>query len=626
MLIPEERAVRIKSFSTNAGFLEQARVEFAPGLTCIIGARGTCKSTLVETIRFVFNVGSAERLKKHMEPGGLIEVTLGGGTAKCELEVTAADSMDSVVLERERGDVTRIFHEGVRELANRDLLNQIDIFSQGDLQRVADRDDLRLQLIDRAHWDVISELCERRRVLTGELLRIGEELRVVRAKISSLKQEVQPLEDLRNHLAVTIADAPEIPPELEIQRQLFQKRLTFLESLDQAITLQEQAIAQLQPVREIIDALRVGAGPLSDQQLTGSPSLGDSIRQLIENLANIQALSGTVEGIDLRAQRQLLGSEFDQQNETYYALRREQQHVNDSLKKQQMLQQQIEHLERIQSDLNSKQERESDLHATRQRTRDEIAIIDSQVFDRRIVEIERINTHHGDRVFLALQTGPGSDAYIKTLSTLLNGSRIRNQPEVASDLARTFPPSDLIDIVESGSGQEISQILGRDLGQMNRVVAHLSDHLELYKLEAELPDARLEITFYDGDEPKPVETLSKGQKATALLPLILRPMPYPLLIDQPEDDLDNSFIFHSLVQTVRELKNHRQIIFVTHNANIPVLGEADRVIVMEMDTPTRASVPLQGNVDKCKPEILELLEGGQEAFLEREAWYRDILG
>ena len=46
-------------------------------------------------------------------------------------------------------------------------------------------------------------------------------------------------------------------------------------------------------------------------------------------------------------------------------------------------------------------------------------------------------------------------------------------------------------------------------------------------------------------QPKPVETLSRGQRATALLPIILRPLPYPLLFDQPEDDLDNSFIFKS---------------------------------------------------------------------------------
>ena len=109
---------------------------------------------------------------------------------------------------------------------------------------------------------------------------------------------------------------------------------------------------------------------------------------------------------------------------------------------------------------------------------------------------------------------------------------------------------------------------------MTRVVAQLGDHPDLYDLETELPADRLQVTFFDDGEPKSVETLSKGQRATALLPIILRPLPYPLLFDQPEDDLDNSFVFKSLIATVRRLKSERQLIFVTHNANIPVLGEA----------------------------------------------------
>jgi ATPase subunit of ABC transporter with duplicated ATPase domains len=105
---------------------------------------------------------------------------------------------------------------------------------------------------------------------------------------------------------------------------------------------------------------------------------------------------------------------------------------------------------------------------------------------------------------------------------------------------------------------------------MTRVVAHLGDHPGLYELEAQAFEDRLDITMYDAGISKPVETLSEGQKATALLPLILRSAPYPLLFDQPEDDLDNSFIYKSLIKAVRELKCERQLIFVTHNANIPV--------------------------------------------------------
>jgi hypothetical protein len=79
------------------------------------------------------------------------------------------------------------------------------------------------------------------------------------------------------------------------------------------------------------------------------------------------------------------------------------------------------------------------------------------------------------------------------------------------------------------------------------------------------------------------------------------------------------------VQIVRDLKQQRQLIFVTHNANIPVLGEADAVIVMRMESPVKAAPPLVGSVDEVKEHILTLLEGGKDAFQRRQQQYADLL-
>ena len=151
------------------------------------------------------------------------------------------------------------------------------------------------------------------------------------------------------------------------------------------------------------------------------------------------------------------------------------------------------------------------------------------------------------------------------------------------------------------------------------------DREDLYELESIVFDNTLDITLYDHGTPKPIGELSKGQMATALLPLILRPAQYPLIFDQPEDDLDNSFIYQTLVQKVQQLKTERQLIFVTHNANIPVLGDADSVIVMEMESPTHVGVPAAGSVDEMKSSILSLLEGGSEAFRLRHERYKVLL-
>ena len=94
----------------------------------------------------------------------------------------------------------------------------------------------------------------------------------------------------------------------------------------------------------------------------------------------------------------------------------------------------------------------------------------------------------------------------------------------------------------------------------------------------------------------------------------------PLLIDQPEDNLDNEFVHNIIVESVRNVKNNRQLIFVTHNPNIPVLGEAEQMLVMESDG-TAGHIRKSGTVDDCKENIISILEGGAEAFRKRVERY-----
>jgi hypothetical protein len=77
---------------------------------------------------------------------------------------------------------------------------------------------------------------------------------------------------------------------------------------------------------------------------------------------------------------------------------------------------------------------------------------------------------------------------------------------------------------------------------------------------------------------KNLDELSVGQKATAVLLLLLLESTAPLIIDQPEDDLDNRFIAESIVPAMRQEKRKRQFVFSTHNANIPVLGDSEQIV------------------------------------------------
>ena len=626
----------LKTVSTSSGFLEDCPVDFERGLTCIIGARGTCKSTLIESIRFAFElekvrvatlIGDEDDGEPSWPTYGIINNTLRAGSVRCALETADSGSQQEVTLEREVGGEPRIFVDGVREHTNRDLLRDIEIFSQGDLQRIAedDNDKLRLALIDRPHRNQVAELNAERRKASEKLRHLGPDLRTIRGKLSTLDHEITQLDAARSQLDRLTKEAPAASPELEVERQSHERRQHILKTL-RSVEVERKGLAdRLEGVRA--SARRVAESIASFTADTES-ALGDDTAPLMELAAAVEEVVTAAQKVDsVRLARLIdaLDMRFEEASERYYQLRQQEQAVNESLKQQHHLKRQVEHLEQLKAQADAARVEESRLLKERRNLRGELQRIDDKLYELRIAETDSINRDHGDTVQLTLGSSWNSRAYAERLSAFLTGSRIRSREEVARSIADAIEPSALIDLTETGDAQRLAELLGRDLGQMTRVIAHLGDHPDLYELETELPAARLEVTLFDDGEPKPVETLSKGQRATALLPIILRPLPYPLLFDQPEDDLDNNFVFKSLIATLRQLKSKRQLIFVTHNANIPVLGGAEKIVVMSMVSPTKAAPALTGSVDSRKQEILDLLEGGAEAFVERERYYGELL-
>lgn len=127
-----------------------------------------------------------------------------------------------------------------------------------------------------------------------------------------------------------------------------------------------------------------------------------------------------------------------------------------------------------------------------------------------------------------------------------------------------------------------------------------------------------------GTRYKSLDDLSKGQKATALLLLLLTSVASPLIIDQPEDNLDNRFIYDGVVPRLRDLKGSRQVITSTHNANVPVLGDAELVVTMESEgNRGRTADNGVGSIDDEAVRELTgtLLEGGKDAFAARQYLY-----
>ena len=136
-------------------------------------------------------------------------------------------------------------------------------------------------------------------------------------------------------------------------------------------------------------------------------------------------------------------------------------------------------------------------------------------------------------------------------------------------------------------------------------------------LRKQVPD-KVNIYYHD----KLLRQHSIGQRASALILFILtQDNNEVIFIDQPEDDLDNKVIYDEVISEIIKKKPSIQFMFATHNANIPVLGDAERVLVAEyQDTKIDVS---QGNIDlkTTQTQIVDIMEGGKEAFDRRQLIY-----
>lgn len=143
----------------------------------------------------------------------------------------------------------------------------------------------------------------------------------------------------------------------------------------------------------------------------------------------------------------------------------------------------------------------------------------------------------------------------------------------------------------------------------------------------DLPKLTVTKRFESGSQPRFIprdfKRLSLGQQQSVLLALMLTSESRgPLIVDQPEDNLDSEFIYKTLVPVIREAKERRQVIVVTHNANIAVLGDAELILALKA-TADRGTIVTRGSIDHgetCEAACT-ILEGSREAFDRRAAVY-----
>lgn len=614
----------VVSLEAIGGFLDGVRLELVDGLNCLIGGRGAGKTTALEFLRF--GLGLMPDIKDSPERARdldrLIETNLKGHVT---VEVRTKNGMrysvsrpagGELVVRNEAGTAVPVSLKG-------DLFS-VDIFSQNEIEEIAVAPRAQLALLDRFVDAPMGEL-------RTELDRLTRELGLNAAALLQLDQAVDALRGTASELAmieeklkgavsaagpdaqkVTEAHAAAAARVLEAKlpglllgdiqnaaREFAATAAAFKASADSHLGGMNRSGLN----RDVVDALETAVSSFS--------------RSLIEHGSEVEREAVSTQGV-IREQQVTLSGRHAKQDAEYATLSAQLTEEGDRATERRKLQQSRADAFQASKELEAKEKLRADLLLRRSELISRI----SELRDRRFEMRKGVATDLTERfktIRVTITQSADTEAFRALLADKLRGARIK-WGKAAEKLVEHFPPHELSRVAETGDHGIITKRTGFDEDRSKKIVDALREGGARYEIEAvDLDDLPL-IELQDGGEFKASPNLSTGQRCTSILPILLVQSERPLLVDQPEDNLDNAFIFANVVKALESVKGTRQVVFVTHNPNIPVLGEADRVFVFESDG-RRAKLRRSGSVDECKADIESILEGGREAFLKRKVRY-----
>jgi energy-coupling factor transporter ATP-binding protein EcfA2 len=616
----------VEKIEISGGFLPGLSINIPRGLTCIIGPRGSGKSTLAEALRFA--VCGTSGAPKHCVD--LIQANLAGGAL---VTITAlAEGSSRYTIRRGLKQQPVLTSDG-RTINTVDLdrgtFLPLDAYSSLEIEAIAD------EVLGQKRRNLLDELCsERMRAIHLSLAESAraldanaDRIRTAQRTIQDLTEQTEELGDIRAQLGAL--PPPEHEPtadfvRLSRQQQLNQREIAKLDSADRDLRTVPQTLDQLRREAQVAFKAR-----LAEQQSAN----GDILRRYDDLLAaslrtveeHVSAISGQIreaQGTVAQA-RQSIAQAHTSHGSELARLTVLNQAASEHARERATLEQQVAKLQALEeqrseqnAELKTLLERRKSLKTTHILMRDQISTMREEVAS----ELQR---EAGERVRIRIMRNADDLAYQQMLVDGLRGARVRNHEEIIMKLME-LRPEQLAQLIQANDIDSFEELTSFGNERSRKILDAFRESVDPLALEVIAIEDRIGIELNVSSAGKPnfkdASDLSRGQKCTALLPILLARRDSPLIIDQPEDNLDNHFIFETVVNAVQRLKRRRQMIFITHNANIPVLAEADLVLVMNSDGRVGV-VEKSGTVDACREQIIDLLEGGREAFELRSKRY-----
>ncbi len=610
------------------GYLDGVDIRWSGHLDAIIGGRGTGKTTLLECIRYAMDQEAiSERAKRtHRE---IVKQNLGAGRIEIEIRAFAMQGRKFTV-SRRYGEATVVRDEAgnTSTFTPADLLPRLEIFGQNEIFEIAQDAGGLTRLLRRFISSGVSteqkrgEIRERLSANAKRLMDARgklEEIEIQVARLPKLEEQAKQFHDIG--LGQKLGVVPKLEKEKQLltrvqeeQRNVEEALTNLSDALPDAAFLGDEAIRdlphveQLKVIREHLTGLRKDLETLISAAQSKTEASRNGIAQ--SRNALLKAIAESEEALEKEfAKIPAFEGRTGREIGSAY-----QQVLKD-----------IEQIRPLKSGRDTRQQLVDELR----KERDNLLADLSKSVAEMAAEIDRELKTLRKKLEGKLKPSIDHAANRIPLKAFFLGCNLEGVGEARLrwvDDADDFSPVKLAQTIRQGP----DALKNAGWGITPAVAASLTKLPEgkLLELEAlELPDIiRLELNVAHGDSPvyQTMDRLSTGQQCTAVLHLLLLDNRDPLIVDQPEDNLDNAFIAERIVSELRNAKLGRQFIFATHNANIPVFGDAEWIGVLQSKD-RQATMPeeFQGAVDvpEIRAQAASILEGGREAFIQRSEKY-----
>lgn len=603
----------ISRIRVTGGFLKGLDVSLSDGLNVVIGPRGVGKTTLLELLRHALGAQHAEQRPETLRQRQVfLDAVLGAG--EVVLDIESDDGGRHLVVDAkgggQRSDLSRtalvLGQNELEEIASdaASRLNLLDLRT-GAVARLPDRSeigeltgeifDVRVEMEDRGE-----ESKKRERLIADRELLLSQETAMLGGSTENLSRQRESLRDAEERvirsgqeLERIEAGLTEIVELLDAHHRQTDRlsvvadRINSLpvdsatrDALGRAVSSSRDVVARLRTVhagldtaqadvREINIRAREAAAPIREELEDAEAGLG----QITSQLRNVETVLRALDEND---------RELDMLNVRYATL-----------------------IERRRQQLDAAERAEEALYRTR-------------------AEVARSTTAQiANNVVIMVDHLADASKFREFLQDVLKGTGTRMA--LVDAVSDRVLPRQLLEMIESRDAIGLSAVASISGERAQKLIDNLNEKETVEALARMRLSDRVDFRLRDGLIDKSVDKLSTGQKCAVTLPIILSERERTLILDQPEDHLDNAFLVTNIVSGLdaRRLSG-AQTIVATHNANIPVLGSADNVVVLASDG-TVATVDVQGafDSDEVVDQITRLMEGGREAFARRSSFYAE---